>query len=152
MSTCATGLIIAAARSGSGKSTLTMGLLRALARRGVNVQPFKCGPDYIDPAFHTAACGRPSPNLDAWAMRTGVIAELVARAGDEADICIVEGVMGLFDGAAHASVQPGYGSTAQVAAHLQAPVVLVVDAASQARSVANPAAVATGFPERVPAW
>ncbi len=141
MSACPPGLIIAAARSGSGKSTLTMGLLRALTQSGVKVQPFKCGPDYIDPAFHTAACGRPSLNLDAWAMRTGVIAALVARAGDHADICLVEGVMGLFDGAKGPG-QHGIGSTADLAMLLGWPVLLILDVAAQSETAA---AVALGL-------
>src|SRR5665647_1829557 len=93
------GLIIAAPSSGAGKTTVTLGLLRALARRGTSVQPFKCGPDYIDTAFHTAAAGQASVNLDTWAMRPQLIAQLLRDAGADADVCIVEGVMGLFDSA-----------------------------------------------------
>lgn len=135
------GLVIAAARSGSGKSTLTMGLLRALTKRGLQVQPFKCGPDYIDPAFHTAAAGRTSLNLDAWAMRTGLIETLVAHAGADADVCLVEGVMGLFDGA-KAPGQHGRGSTADIAMLLGWPVVVILDVAAQAETAA---AVALGL-------
>lgn len=135
------GLVIAAARSGSGKSTLTMGLLRALTQRGVKVQPFKCGPDYIDPAFHTAACGRTSYNLDAWAMRTGLIETLIGAAGADADICLVEGVMGLFDGA-KGTGQHGSGSTADLAVLIGWPVVLILDVAAQSETAA---AVALGL-------
>src|SRR5262249_12556443 len=107
------GLVIAAPHSGAGKTTVTIGLMRALSRRGLGVQPFKCGPDYIDPAFHAAATGRPSFNLDTWAMSQGTLADLVAR--HPADIAIAEGVMGLFDGVADAG-QTARGATADLAA------------------------------------
>ncbi len=93
------GLMIAAPRSGSGKTTVTLGLLRALSRRGISVQPYKCGPDYIDPAFHTAACGRPSYNLDSWAMRKQTALSLLETA-EGADFVMIEALMGLFDGVA----------------------------------------------------
>ena len=128
------GLIIAAPRSGAGKTTVTLGLMRALVRRGMTVQPFKCGPDYIDPAFHAAACGRPSYNLDGWAMRRGLIADLVTTANGT-DIALVEGVMGLFDGAASPG-QSGSGSTADLAALTGWPIVLVLDVAGQAETAA----------------
>lgn len=134
------GLIIAAPSSGSGKTTVTLGLLRELRRQGVSVQPFKCGPDYIDAAFHTAAAGRQSINLDTWAMRHGVLDNLVRTCGADADICVVEGVMGLFDGAAERG-QCGNGSTADLAALTGWPVVLVLDVAGQAETAA---AVALG--------
>jgi cobyrinic acid a,c-diamide synthase len=133
----APGLIIAAPRSGAGKTTVTLGLLRALRRRGHRVQPFKCGPDYIDPAFHEMAAGRASYNLDSWAMGAGLIATLAAT---DADISIVEGVMGLFDGAA-ARGRSGSGTTADLASYLGWPVVLVLDVTGQTETAA---AVALG--------
>jgi cobyrinic acid a,c-diamide synthase len=136
----APGLIIAAPRSGAGKTTVTLGLLRALRRRGHRVQPFKCGPDYIDPAFHEVAAGRPGYNLDSWAMGADLIATLAATASMDTDISIVEGVMGLFDGAA-ARGQSGSGTTADLASHLGWPVVLVLDVTGQAETAA---AVALG--------
>jgi len=129
------GLVIAAPRSGSGKTTVTLGLLRALRRRGSTVQPFKCGPDYIDPAFHEVAAGRPSFNLDSWAMGAGLIAAVANEVSAGADISIAEGVMGLFDGAA-APGQSGNGATADLAALLGWPVVLVLDVAGQTETAA----------------
>lgn len=134
------GLVIAAPRSGAGKTTVTLGLLRALSRRGHAVQPYKCGPDYIDPAFHEVAASRPSYNLDTWAMDADLIATLVATASEDADISVVEGVMGLFDGAA-ARGQSGSGTTADLASLLGWPVVLVLDVAGQTETAA---AVALG--------
>jgi len=129
------GLVIAAPRSGSGKTTVTLGLLRALRRRGSTVQPFKCGPDYIDPAFHEVAAGRPSFNLDSWAMGAELIAAVANEVSAGADISIAEGVMGLFDGAA-APGQSGNGATADLAALLGWPVVLVLDVAGQTETAA----------------
>ncbi|MGE0578725.1 cobyrinate a,c-diamide synthase [Reyranella sp.] len=134
------GLIVAAPRSGAGKTTVALGLMRAFARRGLAVQPFKCGPDYIDSAFHTVAAGRPSCNLDTWAMSERTLAELVSRDAGSTDLAIVEGVMGLFDGAA-GDGQAGRGSTADLAALLGWPVVLVLDVAGQTETAA---AIATG--------
>jgi cobyrinic acid a,c-diamide synthase len=136
----APGIIIAAPRSGAGKTTVTLGLLRALRRRGHNVQPFKCGPDYIDPAFHEVAAGRASYNLDSWAMGADLIATLAATTSMEADIAVAEGVMGLFDGAA-ARGQSGSGTTADLASLLGWPVVLVLDVTGQTETAA---AVALG--------
>jgi cobyrinic acid a,c-diamide synthase len=133
------GLVIAAPRSGAGKTTVTLAMLRALRRRGCVVQPFKCGPDYIDPAFHGVAAVRPSFNLDTWAMRPELIATLTTEMTAGADLAIVEGVMGLFDGAAHGP--SGNGSTADLAARLGWPVVLVLDVSGQ---TATAAAVALG--------
>ena len=134
------GLIIAAPATGSGKTTLTLALLTALRRSGRVVQPYKCGPDYIDPAFHAAAAGRASFNLDSWAQGRDRIDALL-DAGNDADLCLAEGVMGLFDGVAAAGAW-GNGSTADIAAATGWPVVLVLDVAGQAQSAA---AVALGF-------
>jgi cobyrinic acid a,c-diamide synthase len=134
------GLVIAAPSTGSGKTTLTLALLAALSRRGRVIQPYKCGPDYIDPAFHAVAAGRASFNLDSWALRRGSFDALLNASGD-ADLCIAEGAMGLFDGAARPGAW-GNGSTADIAAAAGWPVVLVLDVAGQAQSAA---AVALGF-------
>jgi cobyrinic acid a,c-diamide synthase len=134
------GFVIAAPRSGSGKTTVTLGLLRALKRRGLAIQPYKCGPDYIDPAFHQAACGRPSYNIDSWAMRKETaFAQLAEAAG--ADLIIVEAAMGLFDGVATAGLW-GNGASADVAALAGLPVVLVIDISGQSQTAA---ATARGF-------
>ena len=93
----APGLIVAAPRSGGGKTTLTLALLAALSRRGIVVQAAKVGPDYIDPSFHAAATGRPSFNLDSWAMPPSLIDALVAEHAAHADLLVIEGAMGLFD-------------------------------------------------------
>jgi cobyrinic acid a,c-diamide synthase len=130
-------IIIAAPSSGAGKTTVTLGLLRALRRRGIAVASAKVGPDYIDPAFHAAASGRPCRNLDAWAMRPETLLCQLDRAAEGGDLLIVEGVMGLFDGAAE-----GGGSTADLAALLGLPVLLVQDVRGQTVSAA---AVAKGF-------
>ncbi len=130
----APGLVIAAPGSGSGKTVVTLGLLRALRQAGVEVVSCKVGPDYIDPRFHAAASGRPCRNLDPWAMRAPTLARLADQA---AELLIVEGVMGLFDGAAD-----GTGSTADLAALAGWPVVLVLDVARQGPSAA---AVLHGF-------
>ena len=134
------GVMIAAPASGTGKTTVTLGLLRALRDRGLQVQPFKNGPDYIDPAFHRAASGRVSVNLDTWAMGPAMLRELAALA-EGADLALAEGSMGLFDGVARPG-EGGHGSGAELAAVMGWPVVLVVDAGGQAQSAA---AVALGF-------
>ena len=134
------GLIISAPASGTGKTTLTLGLLAAFRAAGVTVQPFKSGPDYIDPAFHTAAAGRDSVNLDTWAMGAARIAGLLSVAHD-AELVIAEGSMGLFDGAV-ARGECGNGASADLAALTGWPVVLVLDVSGQAQSAA---AVARGF-------
>ncbi len=136
----APGLMIAAPRSGSGKTTVMLGLLAALRRRGMVVQPFKCGPDYIDPAFHAAASGRASTNLDSWAFGAGRLATLV-RLGDDSDMVLAEGSMGLFDGVAKSGAC-GNGSNADIAAMTGWPVVLVLDVSGHAQSAA---ATALGF-------
>lgn len=135
-----TGLILSAPSSGSGKTTLTLGLLRALSRRGVDVSGAKSGPDYIDPRFHAAACGRECPNLDAWAMGPARLHDL-ARSG--AELLLIEGAMGLFDGAP----PEGRGATADLARIFDLPVVLVVDCARLAHSVAP---LVNGFAQHDP--
>lgn len=126
-------LVIAAPSSGAGKTTVATGLMAAFASRGLAVSPHKVGPDYIDPGYHALATGRPGRNLDAYMCGTGLIAPLFEHGARGCDLAVVEGVMGLFDGAAD---QGELASTAQVAKVLKAPVVLVVDASSQSRSVA----------------
>ncbi|MBQ1673120.1 MAG: cobyrinate a,c-diamide synthase [Bacteroidales bacterium] len=124
-------LLIGALHSGSGKTTFTMGILRALQRQGLQVQPFKCGPDYIDTRFHALAAGRESVNLDTWLASERHVRDLYARYGADADVCVVEGVMGLFDGYDRMA-----GSSAAIARLLDIPVVLVVGARSMAYTVA----------------
>lgn len=124
-------LLIGAASSGSGKTTFTMGLLRALTKRGLQVQPFKCGPDYIDTQFHTLAADNESVNLDTWMASNTHVQHLYNKYGERADVCVTEGVMGLFDG--YKRMQ---GSSAEMAKLLNIPVVLVVSARSTAYSVA----------------
>ena len=128
------GLMIAAPASGTGKTTVMLGLLRALTEDGLAVQPFKSGPDYIDPAFHRAACGRASFNLDSWAMDETLIDTIAAEAGD-ADFVLAEGSMGLYDGVAQAGAI-GNGASADIARRMGWPVVLVVDVSGQAQSAA----------------
>jgi cobyrinic acid a,c-diamide synthase len=132
-------VVVAAPSSNAGKTSITTGLIAALTARGLAVSPHKVGPDYIDPGYHGLAAGRPGRNLDPWLVGEERIGPLFLRGAlhpRPADVAVVEGVMGLFDGATHPSVEPGFASTAHVAALLRAPVVLVVDASSQARSVA----------------
>jgi len=134
------GLLIAAPASGSGKTVLTLALLRHYRNAGRAVASIKVGPDYIDPAFHAAASGRPCLNLDGWAMRPETLAALAAEAGHAADLVLGEGVMGLFDGAIGAAADDGAapppGSTAEVAARTGWPLVLVVDAKGLGSSAA----------------
>ena len=132
-------LVIGGTASGVGKTTVTLGLLEALRRRGLRVQAFKVGPDFIDPAHHALVTGRPSYNLDAWMCGRTAVLECVARHAQDADVVLVEGVMGCFDGADATGEE---GSTAQIAKWLEAPLVLVIDAGAQARSAA---AVVLGF-------
>ncbi|WP_406370766.1 cobyrinate a,c-diamide synthase [Streptomyces sp. NBC_01550] len=126
-------LVIAAPASGSGKTTVATGLMAAFTRRGLAVSPHKVGPDYIDPGYHALTTGRAGRNLDAYMCGPELVAPLFAHGARGCDLAIVEGVMGLYDGA---SGQGELASTAHVAKLLQAPVVLVVDASSQSRSVA----------------
>jgi cobyrinic acid a,c-diamide synthase len=133
-------LVISAPASGAGKTTLTLALARAYRDRGLAVQCFKSGPDYIDSAFHTAATGRASVNLDSWAMRRDTIEHLIAR-GRDADLVLAEGSMGLFDGVASPGMS-GTGASADIAAMMDWPVLLVLDPAGQAQTAA---AVAAGL-------
>ncbi|QBX35993.1 cobyrinate a,c-diamide synthase [Paracoccus liaowanqingii] len=134
------GLMISAPASGTGKTMLMLGLLTALRRQGLAVQPFKSGPDYIDPGFHGAASGRASFNLDAWAMAPGRIAAHVLGQ-PAADLVLAEGSMGLFDGVALPG-ETGIGSSAEIAQMMGWPVVLILDVGGQAQSAA---ATARGF-------
>ena len=139
------GLMISAPASGTGKTTVMLGLLRALKEDGLTVQPFKSGPDYIDPAFHHAACARASFNMDSWAMAPDLLNAIAAHS-EGADICVAEGSMGLYDGVATRG-QTGFGSSAETAARMGWPVVLVVDVGGQAQSAA---ATALGFQAYAP--
>jgi len=132
-------LVIAGTSSNVGKTTVMVGLVRALRARGLQVAVFKCGPDYLDPTYHVRASGVPCHNLDGWMMGREAVLSTFTHASKGADIAILEGVMGLFDGASPTSDE---GSTAEIAKWLQAPVVLVCDAGGMARSVA---ALAKGF-------
>ncbi|WP_137803593.1 cobyrinate a,c-diamide synthase [Caulobacter sp. 3R27C2-B] len=136
----ARGLIIGAPRSGSGKTTLTLAMLAAFRRRGVAIRAAKSGPDYIDPAFHAAATGGPSLNLDSWAMSPAQLGALASEAAADGELLIVESAMGLFDGVA---AEPGRsGAGADLAASLGLPVLLVLDVSGQSQTAA---AVARGF-------
>src|SRR5581483_8754288 len=138
-------LIVAAPASGTGKTTVTIALIAALKRRGLRVAAAKAGPDYIDPGFHSAAAGSPCVNLDSWAMPPALLDALVAQAADAADLLVIEGVMGLFDGVAGAPRRTG--ATADLAARYVLPVLLVIDAARQAQSAA---AIVRGFASHDP--
>jgi len=138
-------LVVGGASSGVGKTTVTLGLLEALRRRGLTVQAFKVGPDFIDPGFHEVVTGRGSYNLDGWMCGRDHATATVARHAGDADVALVEGAMGCFDGLDGLSED---GSTAQMAKWLNAPVVLVLDAQAQARSAA---AVVLGFEQFDPA-
>jgi cobyrinic acid a,c-diamide synthase len=128
------GLMIAAPRSGSGKTTATLGLLRAFKRRGVDVVGLKSGPDYIDPAFHAAASGKEGVNLDSWAMAPSLLATLAMQATGPGALALCEASMGLFDGVPATSGRTG--ASADVAAALRIPVLLVIDVSGQAQSAA----------------
>jgi cobyrinic acid a,c-diamide synthase len=142
----ARGLFIAATRSGAGKTTVTLALLAALARRGVAVRSAKAGPDYIDPAFHAAATGCASVNLDSWAMPPDLLDALAAEAARDAEMLVIEGVLGLFDGLAGPPRRRG--ATADLAARFHLPVLVILDVAGQSQSAA---AVARGFCAHDPA-
>ncbi|OUS36151.1 cobyrinic acid a,c-diamide synthase [Rhodobacterales bacterium 56_14_T64] len=142
------GLMISAASSGTGKTTVMLGLLRAFAEDGLSVQPFKSGPDYIDPAFHLAAAKRASFNLDTWAMDETLL-NAVASQADGAEICIGEGSMGLYDGVATRG-QTAFGTSAETAKRMGWPVILVVDVSGQAQSAAATALGFKNFDPEVP--
>jgi len=138
-------LVIAGTHSGVGKTTVTLAVLAALKARGSQVQAFKAGPDFIDPGHHTAVTGRPSRNLDGWMLGETVNREIFIRASADADIAIIEGMMGLFDGSSPVSE---IGSTAELAKQLDAPVLLVIDGSAMARSAA---AMVSGYAKFDPA-
>ena len=135
-------VVIAATQSGSGKTTIVTGILAALRERGLRVQSYKIGPDYIDPGYHELASGCPGHNLDTWLVPQARLGEIFARTSEQADIVIIEGVMGLYDGG-----RKGVSSTAEVAKLLDAPVLLVIDAKSMGASAA---AIALGFQQYDP--
>jgi cobyrinic acid a,c-diamide synthase len=141
------GLLIAAPRSGAGKTTVTLGLMRAFRRQGVQVAGLKSGPDYIDPAFHQAAVGRPSLNLDTWAMEPGLIATLAGQGTQGAELVLAEGSMGLFDGVP--APEGRTGASADLAARLGLPVLLVLDASGQAQSAGAIARGCAVFDSRI---
>src|SRR5215831_578457 len=134
-------LLVAGTASGIGKTSVMVGLVRALRERGLRVAVFKCGPDYLDPSYHVRAAGCVCHNLDSWLMGREAVLGTFNRACADADIGIIEGMMGLFDGA---SVVSEEGSTAEIAKWLKAPVLLVVDASGMARTIA---ALVRGFTE-----
>ena len=127
------GVLISGPGSGAGKTTVAAALMAALRKRGLVVQPFKCGPDFIDPGHHALICGRPSHNIDTWMLPMEVNQQIFAFACRDADFTVVEGMMGLFDGVSGNSEK---GSSAEIAKLFDLPVLLVVDASSSARSVA----------------
>ena len=141
------GLLVAAPRSSSGKTTVTLALMRALRRRGLRVQGAKCGPDYIDPAFHQAATGAPSVNLDSFAMPEPLLDGVAGIAMDGADLVIAEGSMGLFDGiVAREGVT---GANADIAARYGWPVILVLDVSGSAQSAAAVALGCVAYDPRI---
>lgn len=132
-------IVVAGATSGVGKTAITTAIMYALTKNGFHVQPFKIGPDFIDPSYHNLVTGRPSRNLDVWMMGKNGVLKCFNNSSQGADVAIIEGVMGLFDGL---SGKDDYASTAQIAKILDAPVILVIDAGKAARSIA---AIALGF-------
>jgi len=142
------GLMIAAPRSGSGKTTVTLGLLRALVRRGLAVQPFKCGPDYIDPAFHAVAAARPSYNIDSWAMSFDRAADILSDSSLGANVVVCEALMGLFDGVSKPGAW-GNGASADIATKTGWPVILVLDVSGQSQTAAAAARGFQGFRDGV---
>jgi cobyrinic acid a,c-diamide synthase len=127
-------MVVAAPRSGAGKTTVTLALLSAFRRRGLRVRAAKCGPDYIDPAFHSAASQAPCLNLDSWAMGPALLDAVAHEAAEDADLLIIESAMGLFDGAGRGAI--GDGAAAELVIHFRLPVLLVLDVSGQAQSAA----------------
>ncbi|MFB4164088.1 cobyrinate a,c-diamide synthase [Alteribacillus sp. JSM 102045] len=132
-------IVIAGTGSGAGKTTISIGLMAALKKLGLCVQGFKCGPDYIDPSYHTAVTNRPSRNLDSWMLEKEMMKSVFQQGSKDADISVIEGVMGMYDGK---SPESDMGSTAEISKLLQAPVILVVNIGAMARSAA---AIVKGF-------
>jgi cobyrinic acid a,c-diamide synthase len=141
------GLLIAASRSGSGKTLLTLGIMRALRQRGLRIQAGKCGPDYIDPAFHAAATGQPGINLDSWAMPAALLQSLIIETSQAADLILCEGLMGLFDGVPSGAGRSG--SSADIAAQFGWPVILILDVSGQSQSAAAAALGCVSFDRRI---
>ena len=137
-------ILVAGSHSGAGKTTVATGIMSAFQRRGLRVQGFKVGPDFIDPTFHHAATGRPSYNLDGWMLSRETNLDIFARATCDADVAVIEGVMGLFDGKSSPSLA---GTTAEMAFWLDATAILVLDATAMAGSAA---AIVHGFDTLVP--
>ncbi len=133
-------VIIAGTNSGVGKTTLTLGIISALRKNGYSVQPFKTGPDYIDPTYHTEASGRPCANLDTWLLPKDAVVELFRRRAEDADISVIEGVMGLYDGLKNSE----QGSSSHLAKILNSPIILILNAHSLSRSAG---AIALGYKE-----
>ena len=134
------GFIISAPTSGAGKTIITLGLLRAIKDRGIKVQPYKNGPDYIDPGFHQAASNRKSYNLDTWAMNDELIEQIIQKS-DSSGLIVAEGSMGFYDGVVKKGFS-GFGSTAELSEKFGWPVILVLNVSGQAQSAA---ATALGF-------
>src|SRR5262245_14307410 len=124
-------LVIAGTHSGVGKTTVTVGVIEAIRRRGLSVQPFKVGPDFIDPSYHTLAAGRHCRNLDSWMLPPGDVRAFYSRLARTVDVSIIEGVMGLYDGSEYNAET---GSTAEIAKLIASPVIVVLDASKMARS------------------
>ncbi|WP_370514442.1 cobyrinate a,c-diamide synthase [Alteribacillus sp. YIM 98480] len=132
-------IVIAGTGSGAGKTTVSIGLMAALKKQGLHVQGFKCGPDYIDPSYHTAVTKRPSRNLDSWMLEEELMKSVFQQGSQEADISVIEGVMGMYDGK---SPESDVGSTAEISKMLKAPIILVINIGAMARSAA---AIVKGF-------
>ncbi|SDZ76343.1 cobyrinic acid a,c-diamide synthase [Thalassobacillus cyri] len=137
-------LVVAGVSSGVGKTSIAIGLMAAFMKKGLTVQGFKCGPDYIDPSYHAAVTRRPSRNLDSWMLPPDIMKEVFVKGSEGADVSIIEGVMGFYDGKSPTSNQ---GSTAEISTLLDCPAILIVDCSAMARSAA---AIVKGFQELDP--